>query len=78
MILRRDGRFYRRLHLVMIGVWTVMVPVALLTSLKTSLPFVVFISLYANWSTEVAAWQASRAEARVDEAQTSAGRETRA
>jgi uncharacterized membrane protein len=58
---------YKHWHLVMIIVWTIMFPVALLTGLKDSLPFIVGISLYANWATEVGAWQASRAEVRVDE-----------
>lgn len=40
---------YKHWHFIMIVVWTIMFPVALLTGLKTSLPFIVGISLYANW-----------------------------
>jgi hypothetical protein len=57
---------YKTFHLTMILVWTVMFPVTLLTGLKNSLPFVAFISLYANWATEFGAWQATRAEVKVD------------
>lgn len=62
------GTFYKWLHLTLVIVWAVMFPIAELTSLKQSLPFVVGISLYANFATEFGAYQASRAEVRVDEA----------
>ncbi len=43
------GTQHRRwFHIIMAGVFTALTPVALFTGLKTSVPFLVFISLYAN------------------------------
>lgn len=66
------GKFYKWLHFGLLILWAVMFPVAELTGLKQSLPFVVGISLYANWATEFGAYQASRAELRVDQAKVEA------
>lgn len=47
----------RTLHLVAATIWgPVMIPVCLSTGLKTSLPFVISISLYANAAAHLAAW----------------------
>lgn len=42
--------------------WAVLLPVALLTGLKTSLPFIVAVSIYANVVGHASAWIAGRAE----------------
>jgi hypothetical protein len=42
--------------------WTAMLPIALLTPLKTSLPFIVGVSIYANIASHLSAWVAGRAE----------------
>jgi hypothetical protein len=42
--------------------WVVMIPISLLTSLKTSVPFVVFLSLWALVESSISAWQGARAE----------------
>lgn len=47
-------------------VFVAMIPVALITGLKNSVPFLVFLSLWAlvaaHWSGALAAWAALRAE----------------
>lgn len=47
-------------------IFVVMIPVALITGLKNSVPFLVFLSLWAlvaaHWSGALAAWAALRAE----------------
>ena len=46
-----------------------MIPVAFITGLVNSITFIVLISLWALVSTEWGAWQASRAEVKVIEAE---------
>lgn len=46
--------------------WAVMVPVVLLTGLKHSVPFLVFVSVWALAVGEFSSWQASMAERRID------------
>lgn len=53
-------------HGIMALFWIVMIPVALLTSLKDSVPFLVLISILALVFSEFAGWQAARGERRVD------------
>lgn len=53
----------RRFHLGRIVVWSVQIPVALLTNLKNSTPYLVFLSLMALVEGAFAAYMASRAEA---------------
>lgn len=43
-------------------VWVVQIPVALLTGLKDSVPYVVFLSLAALVEGSFSAWMATRAE----------------
>lgn len=59
-------KFWASFHLVNVVAWTVMVPVTLVTGLKHSVPFLVFISLLALVYSELASWQAARAERRID------------
>lgn len=56
------SRRLRRFHLARIIVWTVQIPIALLTGLKTSVPYVVFLSLAALVEGAGAAYMGSRAE----------------
>lgn len=46
--------------------WAVMVPVALITGWIYSIAFVSAISIYANVASHFSAWQASRAEEKID------------
>lgn len=52
----------RRFHALRIWVWSVQIPVALATGLKTSVPYVVFLSLAALVEGATAAWMGSRSE----------------
>lgn len=52
----------RRLHAIKTVVWVVMIPVSLLTPLKYSVPFVVYLSLQALVEGSLSSWQAARAE----------------
>lgn len=63
MPLRAPGAHaLRRFHLARVAIWTAQVPVALLTGLKESVPYVVFLSLAALIEGAGAAYMASRAE----------------
>lgn len=53
----------RRFHLTRIFVWSVQVPIALLTNLKNSTPYIVFLSLAALIEGAFSSYMASRAEA---------------
>lgn len=59
-------KFWSHFHLANIVVWTIMMPVVLLTDLKHSVPFLVFISLLALVYSEFGSWQASLSERRTD------------
>lgn len=52
----------QRFHLARLAVWSVQVPIALLTDLKNSTPYIVFLSLAALVEGSGAAYMASRAE----------------
>jgi len=64
---RRHGlaRILRDYHLIATFGWAVMIPVAFVTGLAHSIPFISVISLWALVSTEWSAWQGSRAEVAV-------------
>lgn len=55
-------RVLARFHAVATIVWIVAIPVSVLTGLRHSVPFLVFLSLWALVSGHWAAWQAARAE----------------
>lgn len=63
----KTARRLRRFHLFRIVVWSIQMPVALLTGLKDSTPYVVFLSLAALIEGAFAAYMASRAEASANE-----------
>ncbi len=50
------------LHGILTILSLIMIPVSLLTSLKDSVPYVVFLSLYALFVSHWGAWQGTRAE----------------
>lgn len=54
-------------HLSQVALWTAMIPVALVTNLKTSVPFLVMISILALVFAEMSAWQGALGERRQDE-----------
>jgi hypothetical protein len=54
-------------HLSQVALWTAMIPIALFTGLKTSVPFLVMISILALVFAEMAAWQGALGERRQDE-----------
>jgi len=57
-----DPVFMRRVNGWLTILWLLMVPVAILTGWIYSLAFISAISIYANVSGHLAAWQASRVE----------------
>ena len=59
-------RWMQIFHALQVVGWLVMIPVALLTGLKDSVPFLVTISILALVFSELAAWQSSLAERRLD------------
>lgn len=58
----KEPRNLRRLHLGMTISWAAMIPVSVFTDLKDSVPFLVFISLWALVGAHWSAWQGVRAE----------------
>lgn len=52
----------RHLHAALTIAWLAFAPVAMLTSLRSSVPLLVGISVYANVAGHWSAWQAARAE----------------
>ena len=62
-----------RFHMVRTLVWVVQIPVALLTPLKSSVPYVVFLSLAALVEGSFSSWMASRAECKAEEREDGSG-----
>lgn len=58
---RVDAAHLRRLHLFLMVVWAVLV-VPTLMFWRDSVPFLVFVSLYANFVGHFSSWQAARSE----------------
>jgi hypothetical protein len=59
-------RLMQAFHVLQVALWLVMIPVALYTGLKDSVPFLVLVSILALVFSELAAWQSSLAERRLD------------
>lgn len=57
-----DPRMLRHFHAVAAWFFAVQIPVALFTGLKDSVPYLVFLSLWALVAAHWSAWQATRAE----------------
>lgn len=53
-------------HLTQVILWLAMIPVTLLTGLKTSVTYLIVISILSLVFSEAAAWQASMVERRLD------------
>lgn len=58
----QDVIFLKRFHAYAMWIFTIQIPIALLTDLKDSVPYLVFLSLWALVSAHWGAWQATRAE----------------
>lgn len=62
-----DPKFMQSVNGWLTVVWTLMIPLALVTGWIESLPFIAAISIYANLAGHWSAWQASRVEVKQDE-----------
>lgn len=61
-----SARHWSWFHLFQVALWAALIPIALGSDLKDSVPFLVTISLLALVFSELAAWQAARMERRAD------------
>lgn len=61
--------FLKRFHGWMTVLWGIMIPVSLVTDLKTSLMWIVLMSVWANFVGHFSSWQATRVEVKQDEAE---------
>lgn len=59
---RHSSTWWGHVHLAFALVFLVQVPIALLTGLKSSVPYLVFLSLWALVASHWAAYQSTRAE----------------
>lgn len=62
MRLLRDPKILRHFHAAAAIVFAAQIPLALFTGLKDSVPYLVFLSLWALVASHWAAWQSTRAE----------------
>jgi len=58
----KDVKFLRHFHAYAMWVFIIQIPIALFTDLKDSVPYLVFLSLWALVGAHWGAWQAARAE----------------
>jgi hypothetical protein len=58
----REPRLASRIHAAAAGVFLVQIPVAVLTPLKDSVPYLVFLSLWALVGAHWSAYQAAQSE----------------
>lgn len=58
----KNPRKAAKFHAVVTMIWLAMIPIAVFTGLKDSVPFLVFISLWALVGAHWGAWQAAQAE----------------
>lgn len=59
--------FWSHFHLTRVVIWAALIPVALLTSLKDSVPFLVLVSLLAPLLSDLASWRVDKNEDDRDE-----------
>jgi hypothetical protein len=64
--MRIAPRIMEWFHIIQVILWIAMIPVSLLTGLKDSVPFLVLVSLLALVFSELASWQATLTERRLD------------
>lgn len=62
-------QFWNKFHERMALFWACNIPLAVVTPLKSSLEYLIFISLMTAFSGEMAALHANRAEIRLDDAE---------
>lgn len=65
-----DPEFLRKFHGWATLLWVAMAPVSALTGLKGSIPYLVFLSVYAIAVGHWGSWQASRAEVAINDQDT--------
>lgn len=58
----QDRDFLRHFHAITTWIFLIQIPIALVTPLKDSVPYLVFLSLWALVASHWAAWQGARAE----------------
>lgn len=58
------SRLVRTFHASATIVWFVLIPITLLSGLKNSIPYVVLMSVWANFAGHFAAWMGARVEVR--------------
>lgn len=63
----RRASFWKRFHLARVIVWIVLIPVALLTGMKESVPFLVTLSIVAPLLSDLASWRVDSLEDDHDE-----------
>lgn len=61
-----DAKYARVMHYTLAGIFAIMIPVTLMTSLKDSLPFLIFLSLWALVAGHWSAGEAASAEMKID------------
>lgn len=61
-----DAIFLRLFHGVMTILWAGLIPVTVLSPLKTSITWIALMSVWANFVGHFSSWQASRAEVKID------------
>lgn len=60
-------RFLRAFHGWATVIWAILIPVSVMTDLKNSVPWVVAMSVWANFVGHFSSWQATRVEVKQDE-----------
>lgn len=58
----KDPKKAANFHAIATVVWMLMIPISVFTPLKGSVPFLVFLSLWALVGAHWSAWQAARSE----------------
>lgn len=68
-IFRKLGEplFLRAFHGWLTIVWAILIPVSVATDLKNSVPWIVAMSVWANFAGHFASWQAARIEVKQDD-----------
>lgn len=60
-------KFLRAFHGWATLVWAILIPISVFTDLKTSIMWVVLMSVWANFVGHFSSWQATRVEVKQDE-----------
>ena len=62
----KEAKFWKRFHAAAAVFFAIQIPIALLTSWKDSVPYLVFLSLWALVGAHWGAWQAAHVEEKED------------